>query len=273
MPLTLTLQAPSSLAIEVEGLSPLSLQGLSHEEIARLLLTVGNQQVACGDLFRIDGSAADDNLLIFAGECQSLHGIGVQLSGGIIQVEGCAGRHLGAGMTGGEVFVMGDAGDWAGAEMRGGRIVVRGHAGNQLGSAYRGSRKGMTGGEILVHGSAGHELGRGLRRGLIAIGQNAGDGIGYQMLAGTILVFGSAGAHPGAGMRRGTIALLDADSPPSLLPSFREAGLFPSTFLQLYFRHLRRSQFPVSESLLKTVLRTFRGDLLELGLGEILSAA
>jgi formylmethanofuran dehydrogenase subunit C len=272
MPLTLTLQSPSAIAIEVEGFSPRSLRQLGHAEIGNLPLTVGNQQVACGDLFRIEGSAESDNSLIFSGNCESLHGIGAALSEGVIRVDGSAGRHLGAGMTAGEVIVSGDVGDWAGAEMHGGRIVVQGHAANQLGSAYRGARKGMTGGEIFVHQSAGHELGRSMRRGLIAIGQSAGEGLGHQMIAGTILVFGSVAAHPGAGMRRGTIALMDPARSPAMLPSFREAGRFPATFLQLYFRHLRKSEFPFSEPMHDTHFRAFRGDLLELGLGEILLA-
>jgi formylmethanofuran dehydrogenase subunit C len=171
-------------------------------------------------------------------------------------------------MSGGEIHVSGDAGDWVGGEMRGGLIHVRGRAGNLAGSAYRGSRRGMTGGTIFIEGPVGNELGHSMRRGLVAVG-GCGDFAGINMIAGTILVFGPAGIRTGAGMRRGTIGLL-ADESARLLPTFRPGGRDKLLIMRLIFRELARQGYPFDPALADAAYRTYHGDLVTEGRGELL---
>jgi formylmethanofuran dehydrogenase subunit C len=270
MPLILTLKEPTSIPIEVDSIRLETVRGQSAAEISRTPIQYGNTQPPLADFFDVAGSAADDEHLVWRGDCSKVKLIGAGWRSGKVTVEGDAGMHLGSEMHGGEIVVEGNAGDWVGAEMKGGRIRIRGSTGHCTGSVYRGGRRGMTGGEILIDGDAGNELGHTLRRGLIAVGGKAGDGLGFNMLAGSIFVFGSAGIRPGAGMRRGTIAFLGTGQPPPLLPTFRYSCTYRPEFLRVYLRHLTRQRFPVPGECLTAVYRRYSGDLLELGKGEIL---
>jgi formylmethanofuran dehydrogenase subunit C len=270
MPLILTLKEPTSIPIEVDSIHLETVRGQSAAEIARTPVQYGNTQPPLAEFFDVAGSAADDEHLVWRGDCSQVKLIGSGWRSGKVTIEGNAGMHLGAEMHGGEIVVEGNAGDWVGAEMKGGRIRIRGSTGHCTGSVYRGGRRGMTGGEILVDGNAGNELGHTLRRGLIAVGGKAGDGLGFNMLAGSIFVFGAAGIRPGAGMRRGTIAFLGMDQPPPLLPTFRYACTYRPEFLSFYLRHLLQQGFPVPGECLTAAYRRYNGDFLELGKGEIL---
>jgi formylmethanofuran dehydrogenase subunit C len=267
MPLRLTFRTPTSVPLEIDGLTPEVARGLTAAEVERCEIAHGNERRPLADFFRVSGGAADDRLE-FVGNLAGVHGIGARMSGGQIHVEGNAGRHLGSEMRGGEIHVSGNAGDWVGGEMHGGLIHVRGRAGDLVGAAYRGSPRGMTGGTILVHGPVGNELGHTLRRGLIAVG-GCGDFAGINLIAGTILVFGSCGERPGAGMRRGTLGLF-GDHPPRLLPTFRPGSRDALLFMQLVLRELVRLDYPVPADLLTSAFRTWHGDTLALGRGEIL---
>lgn len=271
MPLTIRLHTASSVPLEVDTLKLETMRTQSPEEIARTLIFRGNQQLPCGEFFDVSGSAAEDDTVVWQGDCQKVKLIGAHHASGTIRVEGDAGMHLGAEMTGGEILLHGNAADWVGAEMHGGRIVVHGDAGHLVGAVYRGGRKGMTGGEILITGRAGNEIGHSMRRGLIAVGGRAGDAAGVGMIAGTILLFGEPGIRNGAGMKRGTIALLDSATPPEILPTFKYAATDRPLFLQLYLRHLRGLGFPVPDVCLTARYHRYRGDFLELGKGEILA--
>jgi formylmethanofuran dehydrogenase subunit C len=269
MPLTLTLRQPTSIPIEVDTVRLETVRGQSLDQIRATPVQYGNKQPTLGEFFDAQGSAAEDDHLIWAGDCSKVKLIATGLTSGRVTVEGNAGMHLGAEMTGGEVVCTGDAADWVGAEMKGGRIRIRGNAGHCVGAVYRGGRRGMTGGEILIDGNAGNEVGHTLRRGLIAIGGQAGDALGFNLLAGSIFVFGAMGIRPGAGMRRGTIALFDPNAPP-MLPTFKYACTYRPDFLRVYLLHLRRLGFAVPDSALTSAYRRYSGDLLELGKGEIL---
>lgn len=269
MPLTLTLKQPTSIPIEVDTIRLETVRGQSLDQIRATPVQYGNKQPALGEFFDAHGSAADDNHLVWAGDCTKVKLIGAGLTAGRVTVEGNAGMHLGAEMTGGEVICTGNAGDWVGAEMKGGRIHVRGNAGHCVGAVYRGGRRGMTGGEIFIDGNAGNELAHTMRRGLIAIRGQAGDAIGFNLLAGSILVFGGAGIRPGAGMRRGTIVLFD-NHPPSMLPTFKYSCTYRPDFLRVYLLHLERCGFSVPDDCLTATYRRYNGDFLELGKGEIL---
>jgi formylmethanofuran dehydrogenase subunit C len=241
----------------------------SVNEVLHTPLQHGNRQEPLGEFFAVSGSAADDNEIVWEGDCARVKLIGTHLTGGKVRVEGNAGMHLGAEMTGGEIVVNGNAADWVGAEMHGGRIHVRGNAGHLVGAVYRGGRRGMTGGLILIDGNAGNELGHTMRRGLIAVGGNSGDAAGFNMIAGTVFVFGEIGIRPGAGMRRGTIGILGQHKPPDVLPTFRTACAYQPVFLRFYLTELCRAGFSVPGDCFEARYRRYCGDFLESGRGEI----
>jgi len=267
MPLQLELQVQTKVPIEVEGLTPDAIAGLSRSEIEQFPVFHGNRQMPLAELFSIAGDANDLELRL-AGDLSGVHWIGAKMTAGRILVEGSAGRHVGSEMAGGEIHVTGDVGDWLGGEMQGGLIRVQGNAGHLVGAAYRGSRRGMTGGVIAVSGSAGNEIGHTMRRGLIAVGGQGGDLIGFNMLAGTVLTLGEVGIRHGAGMKRGTLALLGPERPP-LLPTFRRAGEAPLLTLALLLRHLREIGFETPADLAGSPVELHHGDMIEGGRGEI----
>lgn len=271
MPLVLTIRKPSAIPLEVDSIRNEDVRGQSSDDVLRTLIQRGNKQVPLGEFFDAVGSAADDDELVWEGDCSKVKYIAAKLTAGSVRVEGDAGMHLAAEMTGGEVVVNGNAHDWVGAEMKGGRIHVHGNAGHLVGAVYRGGRKGMTGGEILIDGNAGNEIGHCMRRGLIAVGGRAGDFAGVGMIAGTILIGGEVGIRSGAGMKRGTIGLLNAASEPvDILPTFKYASTYRPTFLTLYFRYLAAHGFAVPAGADGAQYRRYCGDFLELGKGEIL---
>jgi formylmethanofuran dehydrogenase subunit C len=270
MPLVLQIHSDTTIPIEVDSVRLEDVRAMSTDDVLRIPVQHGNRQEPLGTFFKASGSAADDNELVWEGDCSRVKLIGNKLAGGRIRVEGNAGMHLGAEMTDGEIVVNGNVADWVGAEMHGGRIHVHGSAGHLVGAVYRGGRRGMTGGVILVDGNAGNELGHTMRRGIIAVGGNAGDAAGFNMIAGTILVFGEMGIRPGAGMRRGTIGLLGTAKHPDMLPTFRAAGAFQPTFLKFYLLELARLGFDVPEDCFEAEYRRYCGDFLEMGKGEIL---
>lgn len=272
MPLVLQIRPGIDLPIELAAFPWNDLASMTESDIAHLPVWYGNRQEPLGDLFEVRGSASDGDVVV-RGDCRNVKGIGSKLAAGRIQIEGIVGNHLGAEMTGGEIFVEGDTADWTGAEMRGGRIQVIGNAGDQVGGAYRGSKKGMRGGEILIHGNAGIELGARQRRGLIAVGGMVGAGCGFGMIAGTILIGGGVSSSCGIGMKRGSIIFLQPGSDRSVPMTFCPSITMRTTFLTLFEKHLRQAGFPIEEGIGQRRFRTWRGDLVSLGLGEILSPA
>ena len=270
MPLRLTLRNDFTVPIEVETVRLADVRGQTPKQILAITVLHGNVREPFGTFFDADGSAKDDNTLVWVGDCHRVKRIAVGLDQGTIRVEGDAGMHLGAEMTGGDVIVDGNATDWVGAEMHGGRIHVHGNVGHLPGAVYRGGHLGMTGGEILIDGNAGNEIGHSMRRGLIAVGGRIGDLSGVNLIAGTIVVGGEPGIRHGAGMKRGTIVFLDPASPPDMLPTFRHAGHCQPTFLRLYLKHLKDLGWPVPDGSLDANYQRHIGDFLELGKGELL---
>ncbi len=270
MPLTLTLHTPTSIPLEVDGVSVQSVRQQSTDDVLRTLVQRGNRQVPLGDFFAASGSAAEDETLVWQGDCSRVKSIGSGLSGGCVRVAGDAGPHLGSRMSGGAVICEGNAGDWAGAEMSGGRLVIQGNAGNLVGAVYRGGRKGMTGGEIVVHGDAGDEAGHTMRRGLIVVCGRLGDAGGTGMIAGSLVVFGESGRYPGAGMKRGTILLGHAPRDGALLPSFRFAATYQPVFVRMLLRYVQQCLVSVPVEVDDSSWRRYCGDLLSLGQGELL---
>ncbi len=272
MPLTIEIHTPSSIPLEVDSIRMENVRTQTADEVKSTLIQRGNKQVALGEFFTVTGSAAEDETVVWQGDCSKVKLIGTGLTSGKILVEGNAGMHLGAEMRGGEITVRGKTGDWLGAEMHGGRIRVHGHAGHMVGAVYRGGHKGMTNGEILIDGDAGNEIGNSMRRGLIAIGGKCGDFAGVNMIAGSVLVFGEPGIRCGAGMKRGTVGLLGTATP-DILPTFRYACTYQPTFLRVYLRQLAQLGFPVPTGAMDASYRRYCGDFLELGKGELLTLA
>jgi formylmethanofuran dehydrogenase subunit C len=270
MPLVISLRQKTSIPVEVDTVRLETVRGQSPDEVRSTLVQYGNKQLPLGEFFDVSGSAAEDDELVWEGDCSHVKLIGTHLSAGRVRVEGNAGMHLGAEMTGGEIVVTGNVGDWAGAEMHGGRIRIQGNAGHLVGAAYRGARRGMTGGEILIAGNAGNEIGHTMRRGLIAIGGRSGDAAGFGLIAGSIFLFGETGIRFGAGMKRGTIAVFPPGATLEIVPTFRYACTYQPVFLRFYLLHLRAAGFPVADEVLDAVWRRYCGDLLETGKGEIL---
>ncbi len=270
MPLRLTYKQPQSVPVEVEGLLPEFVRGLSLAEIERLEIFRGNEKLPLGELFKVSDDPSDLQME-FEGDLSGVHWIGTKMTSGTIRVAGPAGRHVGSEMSGGAIHVHGDASDWVGGEMHGGLIHVRGRAGNLIGSAYRGSKRGMTGGTILVEGPVGDEIGHSMRRGLLAVG-GCGDFAGINMIAGTILVFGPVGMRTGAGMRRGTIALLGGQAP-MLLPTFRRGGSDKLPILKLVLRELASLGYPFDPALQEASYQMYHGDDVTVGRGEVLVPA
>jgi formylmethanofuran dehydrogenase subunit C len=269
MGLKLTLRIASPIPLEVDGITPERVAGLSPLEVAKLPVQHGNRSEPLGEHFdvtdRISVPRRAD--LHFAGDTRTVKGIGAGMSRGFVYVEGDVGMHAGAGMTGGELVIAGGAGDWLGAEMSGGEIEVIGSAGDQVGAAYRGSRRGMTGGSIFIRGGAGDELGLLMRRGLIVVQGTCGEFAAASMIAGTVVLLGAVGGRLGAGMKRGTVVCV---AEPKLPVSFRSAGEYRPTFLPLYAAELRRLGATLPAGFGSGTVRCHRGDLLTGGRGEVL---
>jgi formylmethanofuran dehydrogenase subunit C len=127
-----------------------------------------------------------------------------------VTVVGTGGEGLGWEMRGGAVIVEGDVLIGACTGMIGGSVTIRGNAGDELGI-------GMEGGRILIQGDAGNDVGGAMYGGRIEIMGNAGDFVGSGnyywekhderngMRAGNIIIRGDAGSHLGEGMRGGQI--------------------------------------------------------------------
>jgi formylmethanofuran dehydrogenase subunit C len=248
----LKLREYSSIPIDVDGMIPSKIAGLSPLDVAKLPVLFGNRTVPAGELFEVVANGKD--FLHFTGETMNVHGIGRGMTSGTIHVDQSVGRHAGAGMSGGTLLCA-NAGDWLGAEMTGGFIEVDGRAGHQVGAGYRGSRRGMSGGRITIHGHAGDELGLRMRRGLIHVLGNIGDFCGAAMIAGTILVHGTVGERLGAGMKRGTIAV-KRFNPERLGPGFQYACEVEEPFVNRYYSFGSNAKL-------------YRGDLAAGGLGEV----
>jgi formylmethanofuran dehydrogenase subunit C len=264
--LTVRCTYPGTIPIEAPCVAPNQLANLTTNAIAHLPVQHGNMAAALGDFFTVIGDAADAHIAI-EGDCTRIKWLGHKMAGGRLTIRGNAGTHLGSAMTGGTIDVHGNVDDWAGAEMRGGTIRIHGSAGDHAGAAYPGSRRGMRGGELLIDGDAGDQVAAVMRRGLLVIGGRVGAFAGAAMVAGSLFVFGPVGANPGAGMKRGTIAALGPR--PTLLPTFRFDCTYRPAFIDLYLRRLAALGFAVPTAA-NMLFERFRGDLVALGLGEIL---
>ncbi len=271
MPLTLQLKSETNIPIQVDGIHPGVVHGMSVGDVAKQNIWFGKNRIALGELFDIRGTV--DDTLVWQGNLRSVHWIGARMTGGKIILQGDVGRHVGSQMEGGEIVVHGDVGDFVGCEMTGGSISIEGNAQHWIGAAYPGTKAGMKGGTIFVRGNTGNAVGHAMRRGIICVRGSAGDLVGWNMLAGTIIVGGAIGKQIGLGMVRGTIVLTSQHASKGdqlLMPIFKRCGSFRPTILRMLSRSINRIQ----ESVLipECAYDLYHGDLLKGGRGEVFIA-
>lgn len=263
--LTFTLLADPEERLDLTGLTPAALAGLSALQIAKLRVGTGRNPVLAGDIFKVTGK--DAGSLVVEGSSSRLDKLGSGLNGGSIRVTGNIGNQAGRRMSGGSLVIEGNAGDHAGTGMSGGRIEINGNAGDNVGAPLAGEIVGMEGGVLIVHGKAGNYAGDRLRRGVIAILKGCGDYAGYRMIAGTIVVTGRVGAMPGYLMKRGS--LLFDRRPENLSPTFMPCGEPDIAFSGLFDRFLIDEKI-LARPLLGQKPARYGGDNAVSGKGEIL---
>lgn len=256
--------------LDLRGLLPGTLRGLSDGEIHALPVPVGNASMALGELFMPvhDADAADDLLVIETLDGRLDH-VGAALADGTLRVRGDVGDFAGRAMQGGELLIEGTAGDFAGSGLRGGTLRVDGDAGDYLGAPAAGERQGQRGGVIHVRGSVGTRAGECQRRGLLIVEGDAGDLLGHRMIAGTLYVGGRAGALTGYGMRRGSLVL--RQRPRQLAETLRENGRHRLAFLPLLLQEIQRlSAGSVAFADTHAAVARYLGDPACAGRGEVL---
>src|SRR5688572_13569670 len=100
----LTLRVPSTIPLELDGITPDTVANLSALEVGKLPVWHGNRREELGQFFDISTrttTAPRPADFQFAGDTRNVHRIGAGMAGGFVYVENVAGRHAGAGMTGG----------------------------------------------------------------------------------------------------------------------------------------------------------------------------
>lgn len=262
--------ADAPLSIDLAGITPDRIAGLSAAEIAALPVTADGGRTPLGTLFTVSGDVADGRIEC-GGDFSRVHRVGAGMAAGTMTVRGDVGRHAGEGMSGGSLMIDGDAGDWLAAEMTGGSVRVGGRAGDNAAGALPGSPFGMRGGVVVIAGDAGALAGARMRRGLLAIGGDCGEAAAFEMRAGTVLVAGRAGRRPGMGMRRGT--LLFPGTIPEVPPTFLRGAVWTPTVLRLLADRLDQAGFRPAgrspEQWTSGEWQQWHGDAIEGGRGEI----
>ena len=273
----LQLRHTATLRIDMRGITPAALAGLTVAEIQRLPVTQGNQTLPLAEFFSVSktGGAASDGApdeLRFAGDLQGFDRIGWQMASGRLVVEGAVGDYAGACMTGGALQVAGNAGLLAGCEMAGGTLHIGGDVGDFAASTLPGSMDGMRGGTFTVHGNAGARFGDRMRRGTAVVFGDAGDFLASRLVAGTVALGGRAGAHVGYGMRRGTLVFAGPQPQhPPVPPTFVPAVANADVMWQLLARDLAQQGGPFSGLAARRTQRHL-GDLAAAGKGELIFA-
>lgn len=264
-PLTFTLRSEPEERLDLSGLTPDGLAGMSAAEIAKLKIGTSRIAAVVGDIFKISGTDAAD--IVFSGGSTRFDLIGAEMTTGRIRVAGDAGARAGRRMAGGLLKIDGKAGVQAGSGMKNGRIEIEGDAGDGLGGPMAGEIQGMSGGLIIVRGKAGHRAGERMRRGVIALLKGCGDHAGLGMIAGTIVATGRVGRYPGHLMKRGS--LLFDRKPADLSPTFMDCGRVELAFSGLFDGYLMEEGI-VRRPLLGPRPFRFAGDTAVLGKGEIM---
>jgi formylmethanofuran dehydrogenase subunit C len=264
---TLVLRRPPTLRIDARALLPSLLCTTAPDDVLRLPLPHGRDDVPLGEWFDLVSQAHDDAapLLRLEGDLSRFDCIGAGLTAGTIEVHGPVGDSAGIGMAGGSLRIHGSARDLAGCAMGGGLLEVLGEVGDFAAGALPGAIDGMTGGTLVVHGRAGDRLADRMRRGTVVVHGDAGDFVASRMVAGTIALGGRCGAHVGWGMRRGSLVFAGAAPQPAstFVPVVSDARVI----WQLLARDLARFGGRFDGLPLRATER-FAGDLAVRGQGE-----
>lgn len=266
-PLTFTLRSEPEERLDLSGLTPDRLAGMTSAEIGKLRVGTSRRPAVVGDVFRITGTDAEN--IVFSGGSGRFDFLGAEMTVGRIRVAGDVGARAGRRMAGGLLKIEGKAGLQAGSGMKNGRIDIDGDAGEGVGGPMAGEIHGMSGGLIVVRGKAGDRPGERMRRGIIALLKGCGDHAGLGMVAGTIVATGRVGRYPGHLMKRGSL-LLDR-RPAELSPTFIDCGRVEIGFPVLFDRYLMEEGI-LDRPLLGARPFRFGGDNAVLGKGEIMFA-
>jgi formylmethanofuran dehydrogenase subunit C len=266
--LNFKLKATPDQRLDLAGLIPMKLAGLTLTQIEQLVLATGKTTVRVVDVFSLSGSAGDD--LTFDGGSDRFDNVGAGMTGGTVRVVGSVGRAAGCGMKAGRLDIKGSAGSYLASGLSGGLITVGGAAGDYVGAVGTGKRFGMTGGIVVVGGNVGERAGDKMRRGTIIVRGQTGAQAGSRMIGGTIIAEGGLGPTPGNLMRRGTLI---APTLPELTGTFADCGLHDLVILRVMARALAKELGPFAPKLMPIRVRRFAGDLATIGKGEVLVAA
>jgi formylmethanofuran dehydrogenase subunit C len=274
--IALTLTAAPPGRIGATAIAPDRLAAMSNAEISAIPLWLSHgamgedhrprRTIPLGQVFAVHGERAA--VVRVAGDLRAVDGLGAEMAGGELTIEGDAGRDVGRKMRGGSIRVEGSVGDGVGIAMMGGAIWVAGDAGDGVGTSLPGASRGMTGGQIVVRGSVGRDAATAVRRGLIVVGGDAGDGVGQAMIAGTILVMGQAVGTVGEWNKRGSIITVGTTTVPA---TYRYACTYRPDFIRLLFTYLRPYDIGVTDDIATGRYARYCGDLSQLGKGELLT--
>ncbi|MBT9525140.1 MAG: formylmethanofuran dehydrogenase subunit C [Rhizobacter sp.] len=264
----LTLRQAPAVRVDLRGVLPAALAGLSAAQVGQVRVGHGKALVPLAEFFAIQPDGNDD-ALAFEGDLARFDRLGWQMAGGRITADGPAGDYAGGCMSGGELHVKGSVGLLAACEMAGGQLTIDGDAGDFAASTLPGSMDGMRGGTLIVKGDVGERFGDRMRRGTALVFGNAGDFLASRMVAGTIGIGGQAGVHVGYGMRRGSVVFTAAA--PSIAATFVPALVEAAVFWQLLARDLACHGGPFAGLPSRRTERHL-GDLAADGRGELIVA-
>lgn len=263
--LTLRLKAPAGTRLDLTGIVPGKLLGLSLGDIANLKAGTGKDHITLGEAFDISGTPGET--LNIEGSGATLDFVGAGLCSGTLKVSGNVGPYAARKMTGGRLEIAGNCGNYLGAGMTGGIVHVAGDAGDNIGGVLPGDRFGMAGGTIVVSGNTGARVGDKMRRGTIIVKGSTGAQAGSRMAGGTIWAEGGLGFDPGFMMRRGTLI---APKVERLLPTFVDCGRHDLLVTRILARYLAKELGPLAPKPLPVIVRKIGGDMATIGKGEIL---
>jgi formylmethanofuran dehydrogenase subunit C len=265
---TLKLRQAPSMRLDLTGLIPSKLAGLSAADVERLVLDTEFGPAKAGDFFSISGIASET--LTIEGGSDRLDFIGKGLDLGAIVVEGDAGAYAGADITRGRLEIRGSAGAYLAAGAKGGLVTVKGSAGDFLGGARSGERFGMLGGTVVVDGNVGTRAGERMRRGTVLARGTFGPAAGSRMVGGTLWTEKGFGPGPGPLLRRGTLI---GPAVEGLLPTFNDCGKHDLLILRILSRYMTDTLGTLAPRPLPAVVRRLAGDMAAIGKGEILLTA
>jgi formylmethanofuran dehydrogenase subunit C len=266
--LTLKLRDASAGRVDLSALVPHKLAGMDERDIAQIVIGKARDQLRVGDVFDISGTPGDT--LTFVGTTAACDGLGSELEGGTIIVDGNAGAYAGRTMKSGRLDIRGSAGDFLAAGLKGGLVTVKGTAGDFVGAVLTGEKNGMAGGTVVVEGNIGERAGDRMRRGTIITRGTTGASAGSRMLGGTIWAEGGLGPSPGSLLRRGTLI---APSVARMPDTFGDCGRHDLGILAIMSKHFTETLGALAPKPLPKTVRRFAGDLATAGKGEILLIA